>query len=718
MIETGLVYIYSTKPTRRFVGCGAVVESGSVATCRHVWHLATTAAEQPYEVEIEFPGLRQDGVTIKRNASLASSCVRSEGDPAPDLVLLLPQAIPDGAMTLQLAVEMRLETGKGYARTGLKGLNRSKPEQVQDVQIRGEIADASGFDGRRQFTGDNPQTYWFMAGSSGSPVFREGGQQLAGIVSLSELGEKHEAFVVSATTIRQYMMELAAKQTPASESIDTASLRSILKSIGALDVPVAEIPNRLKQFVEDAQARALEPVHPTNDGADIEAVIGASREKLRALDTVGAREVLQAKIAEEEEAGIRRRVALLRERAAVERLAFDYAAAKCTLGEITRLMPDDLWTWIKLGDLWLITGALDSAAEAYYGAEAAARRTGDERDLAVSYDRIGAVLIEKSDSAGALAAYWAARDISKALTERDPTNPLWQRDLWVARNKIGDVLRTQGNRVGALAAYRAGLAIIEKLVQRDPDNTDCQRDLAISHDLIGNVLATQVDRAGALDSSRAARTIREALAERDPTNPLWQGDLWISHNKIGHALMDQGNRAGALAAYRAGLAISKALTQRDPDNTDWQRHLAISHATIGDVLVAQGGHPDALAAFEAAGVLPRIVVQGARLATACVLYQGAHAIHKALTQCDPDNTLWQCDLLFSLMGSISLISPTEARPLLVRALDIARRLAAAGQLPSSIPDDLARRLAELRENMIRGLMVPKLVPKRTNSGPS
>lgn len=178
MIETSLVYIHATGPTRRFVGCGALVEGGYVATCRHVWRMATEPAattnpDQPLEVEIEFPGSWQDGVTIRRTASLALSCERSDG-PAPDLVLLMPEAIPGNVIPLQLATENRFEVGEGYARAGLKGLDKNRPDDVQDIEIRGEIAEAPRFDGRRQFTGDNSESYWSLPGSSGSTVFRKG----------------------------------------------------------------------------------------------------------------------------------------------------------------------------------------------------------------------------------------------------------------------------------------------------------------------------------------------------------------------------------------------------------------------------------------------------------------------------------------------------------------------------------------------------------------
>ena len=186
-------------------------------------------------------------------------------------------------------------------------------------------------------------------------MFLEQGQQLAGILSKSELGANagdstlREAFVVPATTTRPYLVNLIAQQTAKTQHIPIDSLQPILEMVGAQDISIAEIPDRIRRFVEAARAHAAEPVHPSNDGADIEAVIGASREKLGQLDTAGARAVLQAKIDEEEKARTRRLIPLLNERAAIERLAFDHESAKASLAEIIRLARDDVWAHIHLG---------------------------------------------------------------------------------------------------------------------------------------------------------------------------------------------------------------------------------------------------------------------------------------------------------------------------------------------------------------------------------
>ena len=82
------------------------------------------------------------------------------------------------------------------------------------------------------------------------------------------------------------------------------------------------------------------------------------------------------------------------------------------------------------------------------------------------------------------ARFCPPRDARRA----DPANTEWQRDLSVSHNNIGDVLVAQGDVAGALAAYRASLAIGETLAARDPANTEWQRDLSVSHDKIGDVL--------------------------------------------------------------------------------------------------------------------------------------------------------------------------------------------------------------------------------------
>ena len=383
-----------------------------------------------------------------------------------------------------------------------------------------------------------------------------------------------------------------------------ADLQPILAAIGASDVPVAEIPERLRQFVEAARARGAEPVAPSNDGADIDAVIGAARDKLGALDVAGARDVLQAKIAEEEAARRARLLPLLKERAAVAKMAFDHAAAMATLGEITRLAPVDVWARIDLGEEWLTTGSLDNAAGSFRSAQAAAERNGDPRERAVSRFWIGSVLEAQGDLAGALAEFREYRAIMEPLAARDAGNTQWQRDLSVSHNKLGDVQVAQGDLAGALAAYRTGLAIRETLAARDAGNTQWQCDLYVSNVKLGGVQVTQGDLAGRwrriAPVSRSWRRWRRAMpATRSgsatctsATMCRWRRATW----------------RGALAAYRTSLAIMETLAARDAGNTAWQRDLPISLGRIADVLIKQRELAEARLIADRALMLVRVAI--------------------------------------------------------------------------------------------------------------
>jgi tetratricopeptide (TPR) repeat protein len=643
-------------------------------------------------------------------------------------VLLLPAEIPSETMTLQLAREDKFESGPGFALIGLAGRDKTNLHIPEDVRIDGKIADHRNSKGLRQFSGLSDITYWSGRGSSGSPVFLEHGQQLAGILSRSELGANegasplHEAFVVPATTVRPFLVGLTTRETAKTQQIPVDQLQPILEMVGAQDIPIAEIPNRIRQFVQATQAHAAEPVHSSNDGADIEAVIAASREKLSGLDTAGARALLQAKINDEEGVRTRRLIPLLKERAAIERLAFDHEVAKTTLAEIIRLSPDDVWSHIHLGDLWQITGNLDNAAEAYRGAENAARRTANDRDLSVSHNKIGDVLKSQGDRRGALAAYRASHTIREALARRDPTNAGWQRDLSVNHDRVGDVLISQGDHDGALAAYRAGHGIADTLTLRDPTNIEWQRDLSVSHNKIGDVLTSQGDHDGALGAYRASLAIREKLAHSDPANTEWQRDLSVSHERIGNVLTSQGDPDGALAAHRASLTIREALAHRDPANTEWQRDFSISHSNIGDVLGSRGDRDGALAAYRASLAIRETLARrdpantewqhdlsvnhtniGDLLGSrgdhdgALAAYRASLAIDETLARRDPANTEWQRDLIISLKN-LAETEPSEALLSLSRALEIARALQSADRLAptdTGIIDDLTQRISDL-----------------------
>ncbi len=166
--------------------------------------------------------------------------------------------------------------------------------------------------------------------------------------------------------------------------------------------------------------------------------------------------------------------------------------------------------------------------------------------------------------------------IAEKLAAQDPSNTEWQRDLSVSFKRIGDVQRAGGNLDAALEAYGDGLAIAEKLAARDPINAVWQRDLAVSFEQIGGVHYARGSLDAALEAYEDRYVITEKLAAQDPSNTEWQRDLSVSHGCIGSVLEARGDLEGALSRYQKALEIQKRLVAQDLSNAGWQRDLWVS----------------------------------------------------------------------------------------------------------------------------------------------
>jgi tetratricopeptide (TPR) repeat protein len=122
------------------------------------------------------------------------------------------------------------------------------------------------------------------------------------------------------------------------------------------------------------------------------------------------------------------------------------------------------------------------------------------------------VLVAQGNLTAALQAYRDSLAIAERLAKADPRHAGWQRDLSVSYYKVGNVLETQGKLGDALNAYRDSLAIFERLAKADPGNAGWQRDLSVSYHRVGDVLVAQGNLTEALQAYRDSLGIRARLA--------------------------------------------------------------------------------------------------------------------------------------------------------------------------------------------------------------
>ena len=162
-------------------------------------------------------------------------------------------------------------------------------------------------------------------------------------------------------------------------------------------------------------------------------------------------------------------------------------------------------------------------------------------------------------------------DHASAWRRADPGNADWQRDLSVSHDKIGDVLVAQGNLPGALAAYRDGLAIMRdgwpRPTRATPAGSATCRSATTRSATCWWRRATCRARWRPIGTSLAIRGASGRGATR-PT-PAGSATCRSATSKLGDVLLAQGNLPGALAAYRDGPRDQRSVwPRRDPANAE------------------------------------------------------------------------------------------------------------------------------------------------------
>jgi tetratricopeptide (TPR) repeat protein len=231
----------------------------------------------------------------------------------------------------------------------------------------------------------------------------------------------------------------------AEKGVPREKLEPILAALGYENVPLEEMPQRLREAVDALRAKAAEPVRASNEGIEVDQAIRDARAELRNLNTEAAIAVLDKAIEADEafKAAAQRRATLLVEKADIQRRSFDHSGAIANLEEAVRLDRDRVWAWIALGDARRIVDSLASARAAFGSALDAVPEAGSERDESVVLNRIGDVLLAEGDRPGALEAYRKSLAIAEALAAKDPGNTQWQRDLSIIRDGIDRLLPTE-----------------------------------------------------------------------------------------------------------------------------------------------------------------------------------------------------------------------------------------------------------------------------------
>ena len=213
-----------------------------------------------------------------------------------------------------------------------------------------------------------------------------------------------------------------------------------------------------------------------------------------------------------------------------------------------------------------------------------------QRDLSVSYERLGGIAEALNDYRAAEGYYSKALEIDEKLAEKYPDDPQMQRDLSVSYNKLGDIAKARNDYKAAEGYYAKALEIGERLAEKYPDDPNLQRDRSVSYDNLGDIAKALNDYKAAEGYYAKALEIRKRLAEKYPEDPKMQRDLSVLYERLGGIAEARNDYKAAEGYYAKALEISEKLAEKYPEDPNLQRDLSFSYNKLGGIAKARNDY--------------------------------------------------------------------------------------------------------------------------------
>jgi eukaryotic-like serine/threonine-protein kinase len=242
-------------------------------------------------------------------------------------------------------------------------------------------------------------------------------------------------------------------------------------------------------------------------------------------------------------------------------------------------------------------GAIESGKKALHIRESLLasdpRDTGVQRELALSYFKVGSLLWETGDISGAADDLRQAIRLREELAKAAATDVGRQYELASAYDRMGMFLLEQ-DATGALNYHRRSLAIYVSVPDAEQARESTRRAISIEYEHTGEALLELADLPGALENNSRALSIRAALSKDFPLNVDHKRTLAVSHYNQGEILARMGRTQSALDSYREDVAICEKLLHTDPSNEQNRGDLAYGLIRVGDMLFKLARYPEAL----------------------------------------------------------------------------------------------------------------------------
>lgn len=201
-------------------------------------------------------------------------------------------------------------------------------------------------------------------------------------------------------------------------------------------------------------------------------------------------------------------------------------------------------------------------ALAYY--QAFIEQHGDDltvrAELALAYDRVGAITSAIGSKEQSQEAYVRALEIYQELVRDNPKASQYQDGLATTYNDLGRMECASGSWADAERSYRRAIEIRKQLDRNNPTVSEFRGRLATAcHDL-GRLQGATRRQADAEGSYQRAIEIQEKLASDNPSAGRYQNDLATSYDDLGRLLQSDPRRQDdAERSYERAVEIGEKL---------------------------------------------------------------------------------------------------------------------------------------------------------------
>jgi eukaryotic-like serine/threonine-protein kinase len=187
-------------------------------------------------------------------------------------------------------------------------------------------------------------------------------------------------------------------------------------------------------------------------------------------------------------------------------------------------------------DLGDVQGALEAAKKCLELSKAWADRDSKNNDalqrLANAFTLVGNASRRLGKFDEAHAAHASAIEIRQKLSRSDPTNVAIQADLAVSWSRLGDLLLDQNDYGPALDAYQKGLATINKFADLDSSNQFLRDTIGQLYSGIGRSFQGLNRNMEARQAYQLSQAIWEELTKKQPQNATFRQNLEWSRQRL------------------------------------------------------------------------------------------------------------------------------------------------------------------------------------------